>query len=80
MSRYQHGRVIDRANVKIPILVPPSPNISCFSYSENIKRIRKLKNVHLGKRCFILGNEPSLKLEDIEKLNQKLLLLLIRFF
>ncbi|WP_304960427.1 6-hydroxymethylpterin diphosphokinase MptE-like protein [Thomasclavelia cocleata] len=32
------------------------------------RRLKKLKNIHLGKRCFIIGNGPSLKAEDLSKL------------
>jgi hypothetical protein len=30
--------------------------------------IKKYKNIHKGKRCFLIGNAPSLRLEDLEKL------------
>ena len=30
--------------------------------------LRRFKNSHLGERCFIVGNGPSLKIEDLEKL------------
>lgn len=32
------------------------------------KKIKKLKGIHSGKRCFIIGNGPSLKAEDLDKL------------
>lgn len=31
------------------------------------KEIEKYKDIHQGKRCFIIGNGPSLKPEDLEK-------------
>lgn len=34
----------------------------------SIREIKKFKNIHKGKRCFIVGNGPSLKGEDLEKL------------
>lgn len=37
--------------------------------SLNNYRILKLKNKYYGKRCFIIGNGPSLKANDLEKLN-----------
>jgi hypothetical protein len=40
-------------------------NIPC---SKNNYRILKLRNKFNGKRCFIIGNGPSLKPEDLEKL------------
>lgn len=30
--------------------------------------ISQLKNIHQGKRCFIIGNGPSLRIEDLDKL------------
>jgi hypothetical protein len=35
---------------------------------ENQNRIIILKNKHIGRRCFIIGNGPSLKADDLEKL------------
>jgi hypothetical protein len=35
---------------------------------ESRKRIRKLHNIHRGKRAFIIGNGPSLKQTDLAKL------------
>ena len=41
-------------------------NIVCWrKYTEKTK---KYKDIYKGKRCFIIGNGPSLKLEDLEKL------------
>lgn len=36
--------------------------------SKNNLKILKLKNKYSGKRCFIVGNGPSLKPEDLERL------------
>lgn len=38
--------------------------------TENDKKISRLKNVYAGKRCFLLGNGPSLKVQDIDRLFQ----------
>ena len=35
------------------------------------KRLSKLRNIHAGKRCFIIGNGPSLRKEDLQKLYQR---------
>ncbi len=50
----------------------------CLDYELEyvIKRIlftytRKFQGIHAGKRCFIVGNGPSLNLADIEKLKRK---------
>ncbi len=36
--------------------------------SENERILRSLKGQHAGQRCFVIGNGPSLRLEDLEKL------------
>lgn len=36
--------------------------------SGNVERIRQLKDSHIGERCFILGNGPSLKHWDLDML------------
>lgn len=33
-------------------------------------QVKKLKDIHKGQRCFIIGNGPSLKAEDLEKIHQ----------
>jgi hypothetical protein len=38
-------------------------------YRESMRRIRRYQNLHAGKRCFILGNGPSLKQTDLSLLN-----------
>jgi hypothetical protein len=38
-------------------------------YRENNKKILKLKNKYSGRRCFIIGNGPSLKSEDLDRLH-----------
>lgn len=39
---------------------------------ESIKRLAKLKDVHKGKRAFIIGNGPSLKQTDLSKLKNEI--------
>jgi hypothetical protein len=39
-----------------------------FGYTKYGKFIATLKNTHLGERCFIIGNGPSLIVDDLEKL------------
>lgn len=36
------------------------------------KNIQRLKNIHLGKRCFIIGNGPSLLVSDLERLHNEI--------
>jgi hypothetical protein len=35
---------------------------------EKAEKIRAFKDIHKGKRCFIIGNGPSLRLEDLERI------------
>jgi hypothetical protein len=39
---------------------------------ESIKRLDALKNIHTGKRAFIIGNGPSLKQTDLSKLKNEI--------
>lgn len=39
-----------------------------FIRKSSIHQLRKLRNSHLGERCFIIGNGPSLKPEDLDLL------------
>lgn len=40
--------------------------------SEESKKIAALKNIHAGKRCFILGNGPSLNTHHLPNLSQEI--------
>ncbi len=33
-------------------------------------KIKKLYNIHNGEKCFVIGNGPSLNLQDLEKINK----------
>ena len=44
---------------------------SHFESSHDGKRIAALKDKYKGKRCFICGNGPSLKAEDLNILSQR---------
>ncbi|MFC1930556.1 6-hydroxymethylpterin diphosphokinase MptE-like protein [Chloroflexota bacterium] len=35
-------------------------------------RLSKFKNIHQGKRCFIIGNGPSIRKQDLTKLNNEI--------
>lgn len=39
---------------------------------KNHRNILKLKNKYQGKRCFIIGNGPSLTAEDLDKLENEI--------
>ncbi|MDR6121903.1 hypothetical protein QFZ87_001500 [Bacillus sp. SLBN-46] len=43
-----------------------------YPISKNGKFIKSLENKHLGKRCFIIGNGPSLRADDLDKLKNEI--------
>lgn len=49
-------------------------NICCDLYRNRHRRLEelKLKDAFNGRRCFIIGNGPSLKIEDLEKLHDEI--------
>ncbi len=48
--------------------------------TENQRRWLKLKNKHRGKRAFIIGNGPSVRLEDLEELDGEVIFAMNRFY
>ncbi|TVY05635.1 6-hydroxymethylpterin diphosphokinase MptE-like protein [Paenibacillus cremeus] len=42
-----------------------------FPFSRQGKSMKALKNIHLNKRCFIIGNGPSLRAKDLDKLKHE---------
>jgi hypothetical protein len=40
-------------------------------FRESMRRLRRYHNIHLGKRCFVLGNGPSLKQTDLTLLDNE---------
>jgi hypothetical protein len=45
--------------------------IRCRIFQKNGKQLKIFKNIHKGERCFIIGNGPSLKIQDLEKLKNE---------
>lgn len=43
-----------------------------FEHSNNVKILKSLKNKYENQRCFIIGNGPSLKVEDLDKLKNEI--------
>ncbi|MFD4703697.1 6-hydroxymethylpterin diphosphokinase MptE-like protein [Gottfriedia sp. NPDC058432] len=42
-----------------------------ISHVNQYKKLKLLKNKHVGERCFIVGTGPSLTIEDLEKLHNE---------
>jgi hypothetical protein len=49
-------------------------------YRESMRRLRRFHNLHAGKRCFILGNGPSLNSTDLSLLKDELTFCSNRFY
>src|SRR5690606_882829 len=53
--------------------LPELPNAYLHPWRrESIKRLAQLKDIHKGKRAFIIGNGPSLKQTDLTKLKNEI--------
>ena len=50
-----------------------------FEKSKYAKRLRMLKDTHLGEMCFIIGNGPSLSADDLEVLHKNNALVLTEY-
>ena len=46
--------------------------INNYKIKKSAKSLKLFKNKYKGKRCFIIGNGPSLKKEDLEKLKDEI--------
>ena len=44
----------------------------CYKNSKEAKKIKGLKNIYYNKRCFIIGNGPSLSVSDLEKIKHEI--------
>lgn len=42
-----------------------------FAYTKWGRNLKKLRGIHKGKRCFIIGNGPSLRAVDLEQLKDE---------
>lgn len=65
-AKYVVHKVYSRINSKLII----KRNSDFFKHS--VPELRKLHNKYSDKRCFIIGNGPSLTVEDLERLNDEI--------
>lgn len=42
-----------------------------FNFFPESYKLKKLHNIHAGEKCFVIGNGPSLKAEDLEVIKNK---------
>lgn len=54
--------------------------LSTFSQSEMSRKNLELKNKFQGNRCFVLGNAPSIKNENLEQLKNEVVFVVNEFF
>ena len=62
--------LIDRAKASINARIIQPNMQKNFEKTAYGKQIAELKNIHKGKRCFLVGNGPSLKAEDLTKIHK----------
>jgi len=61
--------------------IPEMPNAYLHPWRrESIRRLAELKDIHKGKRAFIIGNGPSLKQTDLSKLKNEITFCMNRFY
>jgi hypothetical protein len=61
--------------------IPELPNAYLHPWRrESIRRLGELKNIHKGRRAFIIGNGPSLKQTDLSKLRNEITFCMNRFY
>ena len=54
--------------------------IACFQYTLHGFKLKKLRNIHKGERCFIIGNGPSLRADDLDLLSDEITFAVNRIF
>ncbi|WP_027388960.1 6-hydroxymethylpterin diphosphokinase MptE-like protein [Chrysiogenes arsenatis] len=74
MGRHQRGEVASRENLIIPLLLIDQKLVNPPTYNtiDNIQKLTSLKQKHAGKRCFIIGNGPSLTASDLSLLKNEI--------
>ncbi len=53
---------------------------NAYIHSEEPEKIRKFKDCNVGKRCFVLGNGPSLRIDDLNKLQNEVTMAVNRIY
>jgi hypothetical protein len=51
-----------------------------MTLNDVLKKNRHLKNIHSGRRCFLVGNGPSIKTQDITRLKDEVAIVATSFF
>lgn len=61
MIQYTYDKMISEIQMQLIEQISPG----------NRKRLMSLQNTHIGEKCFVIGNGPSLKAEDLDSLKEK---------
>lgn len=61
---WQKSKITNKSNVFV------LPQIQHEEIKQEHKKLNVFRGKYAGKRCFIIGNGPSLKMEDLDKLNE----------
>lgn len=78
---WRYTRMLDRAKLRSEAklnALSPDPNWQCddglymSDVQREIERNSELKNIHAGKRCFIIGNGPSVNKQDLSLLGDEI--------
>lgn len=57
--------------LSVPYLLRPLAVRGCL-ISENYRRLAAFRDRHTGRRCFVIGNGPSLKIKDLDRLKNEI--------
>lgn len=68
---YMYNAVINDKNADLENYFSKEIKKKAYIDYKNILKDLKLKNKHAGERCFIVGNGPSLQIEDLERLKNE---------
>ncbi|PLX70669.1 MAG: hypothetical protein C0602_03930 [Denitrovibrio sp.] len=72
LGKWQKGNIEKRAGISIPAIIIDEKSLKdyWFAYDQkkNMQRLVSYKNKHKGERCFIIGNGPSLQMDDLDKI------------
>lgn len=61
MTQYTYDKMISEIQMRLIEQISPG----------NRNKLISLQNTHVGEKCFVIGNGPSLKAEDLDKLREK---------
>ena len=79
-KRYIRRMVLIRWIKLIPMNILRLIRLILFQFSADHRRLKELRNIHKGERCYIIGNGPSLTIEDLDRLEGRVCFAFNRIF